>query len=44
MAWGILIAAVTLFGMLALFVASVKMESETTEADGTSKREMKKAA
>lgn len=41
---GIVMTAVTLFGMLGLFIASVRMESDQTEAAGTAEREIKKAA
>lgn len=41
---GIMMTAVTLFGMLGLFVASLRMESAPTEAVGTVEREFTKAA
>ncbi|WP_447975493.1 hypothetical protein [Nitrospira sp. Kam-Ns4a] len=46
MAWGILMAAVALFGMLGLAVASARMERETTEVPEarTEERAVKKAA
>ncbi len=46
MAWGILMAAVALFGMLGLAVAAVRGEREPAEVPEarTEEREVKKAA
>jgi hypothetical protein len=41
---GIMMTAVTVLGMLGLLIASLRMESETTEAVGTVEREFTKAA